>query len=423
MLIFGKDHSQRKAHFDGTHRMRSPEETLRAYSTFMPQLGITRLANVTGLDCVRIPVVQAIRPNSRSLAVSQGKGIDVHAARASALMESIELWHAEHVINPLRYESYQALRRTVTTVDLESLPLRRGSKLYADRPILWVEGWDVIQQRPAWVPFEVVNLNTVRPPGPEHHTFFVSSNGLASGNHLLEALEHALGELIERDAIALHFLEGTAAFARCKVDLASVEDPVCRKLLGLFREAETDIAVWDATAHCGVPTFCAAVIDAADRPGWRRMGAAWGYGTHLSPLIALARALTEAAQSRLTLIAGSREDNPYGAYSTSASADQIAHARQELFAPPPVLTFGDRPSAAKDTFEGDVETLIRAVCDLGVEMAVVVDLTQPHINIPVVKVIVPGLEMQGHGRSIVPGRRARARMERSREPDSRKGQP
>ncbi|TGV60738.1 hypothetical protein EN803_38435, partial [Mesorhizobium sp. M2D.F.Ca.ET.160.01.1.1] len=41
------------------------------------RMGITRVANVTGLDRIGIPVVMVCRPNARSLAVSQGKGIDL----------------------------------------------------------------------------------------------------------------------------------------------------------------------------------------------------------------------------------------------------------------------------------------------------------------------------------------------------------
>jgi len=52
-------------------------------------MGITRVANVTGLDHVGIPVVMACRPNARGLAVSQGKGLTLDAAKASAVMESI----------------------------------------------------------------------------------------------------------------------------------------------------------------------------------------------------------------------------------------------------------------------------------------------------------------------------------------------
>jgi YcaO-like protein with predicted kinase domain len=413
MLIFGKAYSQKKTHLDATHRARSPEETIRDYSRFMPQLGITRLANITGLDCVGIPVAVAIRPNSRSLAVSQGKGINLPAAKASALMESIELWHAEHIINPLRYESYETLRRWDPVVDIMRLPLRRGcQQLRLDRPMLWVEGWDIVDQRTMWVPFEFVCMNTVRPLGQEQ-TFFVSTNGLASGNHLLEALEHALCELIERDTIAFHFEEGASAFARCKVDLNTVKDVICSPLLASFRQAGIEVAVFDFTSHSSVPTFAAGIADSMDRSSWHPLGAFWGYGTHLSPVVALSRALTEAAQSRLTIISGSRDDNPHGVYASLTGGEQLESVREQVFNPSPVLAFNGLHSLATDTFEGDIEVLIDAILNLELNTAVVVDLTQPTIGIPVVKAIVPGLEIQAHGAPVQPGDRMRERLRRS----------
>ena len=79
----------------GTHRIISPEDTLARVVPKAPQIGITRLGNVTGLDRIGIPVTVSVRPNSRSVSVSQGKGLGLSQALASALMEAIELFHAE----------------------------------------------------------------------------------------------------------------------------------------------------------------------------------------------------------------------------------------------------------------------------------------------------------------------------------------
>src|SRR6201999_785112 len=76
-----------------TLRSRDPEETLRLLLPHLERHGITRLANVTGLDRIGIPVYQAIRPNSRGLSLSQGKGVDEVSAQVSALMESLECHH------------------------------------------------------------------------------------------------------------------------------------------------------------------------------------------------------------------------------------------------------------------------------------------------------------------------------------------
>ncbi|MCP9984172.1 hypothetical protein [Actinomadura madurae] len=86
-----------KVCFDGTHRARLPEDTLRGLEPILDQVGITRIADVTWLDEIGIPVYQAIRPDSWSLCVSQGKGLTGDLAKVSAVMESIELWHAERM--------------------------------------------------------------------------------------------------------------------------------------------------------------------------------------------------------------------------------------------------------------------------------------------------------------------------------------
>ncbi|MHA1566275.1 MAG: hypothetical protein ACTSX7_13265, partial [Alphaproteobacteria bacterium] len=70
-----------------TGRSVSPERTVSRVRPFLPAMGITRIANVTGLDTIGIPVVMVLRPNSRSVSVSQGKGFSLDDAKASGVME------------------------------------------------------------------------------------------------------------------------------------------------------------------------------------------------------------------------------------------------------------------------------------------------------------------------------------------------
>ena len=86
---------------EGTHRSQSLEDTLRHVLRLAPIMGVTRVANVTGLDPVGIPVVMVCRPNSRSLAVSQGKGIDLGSARASGLMDRLAFPGGKLTVWPL----------------------------------------------------------------------------------------------------------------------------------------------------------------------------------------------------------------------------------------------------------------------------------------------------------------------------------
>ena len=82
----------RKGYVTGTHRAIAPEQTVAHAGRFAHALGITRVADVTRLDTIGLPVVVVHRPNVRSLSVSQGKGVSLAAAKASGLMEAIELY-------------------------------------------------------------------------------------------------------------------------------------------------------------------------------------------------------------------------------------------------------------------------------------------------------------------------------------------
>src|SRR6476620_843161 len=116
----------------GTHRSESLDYTLKRALRLAPVMGITRIANVTGLDCIGIPVVMVCRPNSRSLAVSQGKGLDLAAARASGLMESVEFYHAERIQQPVKLASFEEMHYTRRVVDVEGLPRLRRSRFHRD---------------------------------------------------------------------------------------------------------------------------------------------------------------------------------------------------------------------------------------------------------------------------------------------------
>lgn len=80
-----------KRYSDGTHRLTDPATTLARVMPLAAQMGVTRVAVLTGLDVIGIPVVAAYRPNSRSIAVHQGKGTTLAAAKASAVMEAVEI--------------------------------------------------------------------------------------------------------------------------------------------------------------------------------------------------------------------------------------------------------------------------------------------------------------------------------------------
>ena len=395
-----------KAHLLGTHRTVPPAETVARLRPLMPALGITRLADVTGLDRIGVPVFQAVRPLSRSVSVSQGKGLDAVAARASALMEAAETWHAERAEVPLRLARERDLRvRGLPLVDTDALPRVAGSAYGPGSPILWAEGRGLGTGRPAWVPYEIVHTDYTLPlPAGSGH-FLASTNGLASGNARDEAVCHGLCELVERDAVTLWFRLDARAQAASAVDLATVDDPACRGTIDRVRAAGLDLVAWDATSDLGVPAFLCLLLDAREpEVGHGGLGA----GCHPAREVALLRALTEAVQVRMTYISGARDDIAAGEYSSGTRAERLATARRlAAHRAATGLEFRELPTRAHPDFAANLAWLLERLGAAGLDEPIVVDLSRPEIGVAVVRVVAPGLEGPDDHPSYAPGRRAR----------------
>lgn len=398
------DGGSTKGYRVGTHRAVDPKQTVQRLRPLLPALGITRLANITGLDVIGIPVFMACRPNSRSLAVFQGKGIDADAARASALMEAIETHHAETIDLPLKLASVEELAYTHLIADVGRLPLSASGGFDPMRPILWIEGDDLCSGERKWLPFETVHANYTIEPITGEGSFTASTNGLASGNVLAEAICHGLFEVIERDATTLWKLQDQDRRDATALDPATVDDPVCIGLLQKFDRAGLDVAIWDVTTDVGIASFHCLVSGRDDGVGAPETGA----GTHLSRDVALARALTEAAQVRTTYISGARDDITMDEYAEEARTARLATARSTIENFVPARSFDDVPDVMSDSFEDDIDTVMSALSNVGIDEVLMVDLTKPGLNIPVARVVVPGLEaaLESQESDYVPGARA-----------------
>jgi ribosomal protein S12 methylthiotransferase accessory factor len=379
------------------------EETLRRLTPLHERLGITRVADITGLDTIGIPVATAVRPNARSLAVSQGKGPTRAAAHASAVMEACETWHAEHVDLPIRLARFADLHQEA--VDPAALPAAPGSPYRPDLPLPWVTGTDLTDDRPVLVPFDVVHTDWTLPPGWADGCFPADSNGLASGNTVAEAILSGLCELVERDAAALWGLRDDQPDRR--IDPLTLANPVITELVARFAAAGVAVALWDLTADTRVPVVLCHAVEAEPSP-FRPLPAAGGLGCHPDPAVAAVRALTEAAQSRLITIAGARDDLYRREYTRALDETATAELRRAVLerAGHP---FGTLPGAAAACAADVAEVRARVAAATGGRVAAV-DLSRPDIGVPVVRVVAEGLEGAGavYGGGCRPGRRARA---------------
>lgn len=388
-----------KRYWHCTHRTASPKETLERVRPYFKSIGLTRIANITGLDKIGIPVTISIRPNSYSVATSSGKGTTLEAAIVSAAMESMELYCAETIDLPEINIPYTQLAENYPVIPLEKLPLRENSLFKVNRSEQWCLGWDIVNQNEVAVPVQIVSMNYHRfwyKDFTSLGSFDMGSNGLASGNHFLEAVSSALFELIERDAISCHleaFMKGYGipGYHMPRVCLETIEYPTVLELLAKFEAAQVVPILFDCTVDTEVPVYRSQIYDPSGH-----IPSSHGYGAHLDPEVAMVRALTEAAQTRAILISGARDDIFHQYYTALRLQKNSGSEVRTLESNPPTVDARVRKSQATSTFEEDIEIVLEKLKQAGLNQVIVFDLSPPEWDISVVRVIVPGLEASFH---------------------------
>ncbi|WP_262273067.1 YcaO-like family protein [Microvirga yunnanensis] len=364
-------------------RTKTSEDTYAAVRPLMQAAGMTRVADVTGLDRLGIPVVMVARPNSRGLSVAQGKGADLLSAKVSGVMEALESFHAERLDIPVRLLSWNELAGTGRAVDPSRLPQRNTSRFNPDTRIAWGGACDLVSDADRLIPLDLIHTDFASPPMPGGSCFPVSSNGLASGNTYAEAVCQGLCELIERDAFALF----RAAHAPCpsRVDLTTSENPDIQDVLARIEHAGAHLSVYDLTSDIGVPVFFATITGGSDSPVTAM--AAGGLGCHPDRTWGCLRAVYEAAQSRLTRLAGARDDLTPANFRHPLRREEATRATGVALVP---LEAG--AGFSSETVEDDLCWLIERLEHRGLHEVLVTDLGRPDFCLPVVRVVVPGLE-------------------------------
>jgi YcaO-like protein with predicted kinase domain len=364
----------------GTRRAVPPTETLRRIRPRLRAAGITRLADVTGLDWIGVPVYQAIRPNSRTLSASQGKGLTRAQAQVSALMEALEGFHAEKIHQPRTRATVGSMRRQLG-YDLRALAVIQPALLKDELLLEWLPATDLSTGARTWVPRQLCELDLCVRPRVHVPVFRTSSNGLCSGNTIAEALVHGLCEVIERDSCRRR--DGARFEPERTVIPKTVSAPLGQRLLDRFFRAGMDVQIVDMSGPTGLPCF-EVWLDHPDGPALTR-----GSGCHPSRTTALIRALTEAAQSRLTYIAGSRDDIPRSVYRLAT-----APRRRSAFQPSSIGAERDfsaaptRPGSGFGAQVGDIVDRIRTLTGMS---PMAVDLMRNDFGVPVSFVVAPGL--------------------------------
>ena len=164
------------------------------------------------------------------------------------------------------------------------------------------------------------------------------------------------------------------------------------EVIDMIGNSGLHVELFDMTNDIGIPTVNARIFanPSAQASGNTEPGAS-GAGTHLDPETAILRALTEAAQSRLTKISGVRDDLESYRYipqDVSSFAERL-NMMADLMGQR-ALDFAHDDRSAGSASE-DVTRLVEAVKSAGVKQVVSVDLTRKEFGIPVVRIVAPGL--------------------------------
>jgi ribosomal protein S12 methylthiotransferase accessory factor len=378
----------------GLERAVSPRETLDRVWPYLPALGITRVARQTGLDRIGIHTWSAVRPNAKALSVSQGKGLSDTAAAASAVMEAVEVAVAESIpraSNPVEIATANDYRHSCHVYDPTRL-LPPQATFDHRRPIRWLRGIDLHSGAVQMLPQDAVELDCEQSDLPG---ICKNSNGLASGNNYSEALFHALCELIERDGTSLWSLLDEEAKLETCFSPASLEDDVIDALCQSITAAGFRLTLFDQTSNLGIPVVMA-VLGPANSDDLGELEIASGYGCHPMAIVAAIRAITEAGQSRVTAIAGVRDDIDQFAFARRAPRTHTAMLRAEPFRGPPLDVGADATHLAT----------VKAVLATNGCRASVAALADKDLPVAVVKVLSPDLEDRGANINWRPGWRA-----------------
>lgn len=225
--------------------------------------------------------------------VGAGKGVTPADALIRAVGEAVERYSAG------RFRTEDHLRASVAEMKADFIAPERLC-LYAEEqyarpdfpfarldpgtPIPWVLGQWLDTREPVYVPAHPTYFNY--PCRPEEYFCDVTSNGLAAGPTLDEAVMGAALELLERDAFMISWL---ARLPGKRLVLDGSLDPYAREVARQLAERGARLELYLVDAGVAVPT----VVCIGYGDGKRWPGATASIAAHLSPRTAIRKAILE----------------------------------------------------------------------------------------------------------------------------------
>ena len=379
-------------YFKGTHRVIAPKQTIENNEDKLKIAGITRIADITDLDRIGIPIYTAIRPTAEDGAVSiyGGKGITKNHAKASAMMEGFERYSAE------RQDSDEVVTASLNEisdfgkyVDPASLNLPKEieKKDMSDVSLEWSVSKDIISGETYYIPTNAIYHPYLHDRNVES-LFKSNTNGLASGNVLEEAILHGMLEVIERDAWSIFELTHKNY---AQIDLDTIESEIVNDMIEQFESEGIKIKLMDFTADIKIPTIAASADDTVTKDAGLLT---LGMGTHLDPEVAILRALTEVAQSRATQINGAREDTVRADFAREAGYERMKRINKYYFRDEEEkIDLSDIENKSTSSITKDIEIVKNELMTNDIDKILYVDLTRPELDVSVVRVIIPEMEL------------------------------
>jgi len=379
-------------YFKGTHRIIAPKETIEINENKLKMAGITRIADITDLDRIGLPIYTAIRPTAEEGAISiyGGKGITKDHARASAMMEGFERYSAERQDGDETITAnLDEIKEFGKYINPESLNLPKDFKKdqLNSTSLEWSLGKDIISGDNYYVPTNAV-YHPYTPSNESQSLFKSNTNGLASGNILEEAILHGIFEVIERDAWSIFELTHKNY---AQIDLDSIESEIVNETIDKFESNGIKIKLMDFTADIKVPTIAASADDTVTKDAGLLT---LGMGTHLDPEVAILRALTEVAQSRATQINGAREDTVRADFAREAGYERMKRINKYYFREEDEkIDLSDIENKAATSITKDLEIVKGELMSNEIDKILYYDLTRSELDISVVRVIIPEMEL------------------------------
>ncbi len=273
--------------------------------------GISRVADITGLDRVGFPVAQVVRPGARSNAVTQGKGSTLPAAAVGAVLECLEMAAGENIERLDKVPGGDASRWS------RLAPGLADGVVWPDAGTRYIAGYDLSCAQSVALPRDVISTDFARGSMAEAAPILRHSIGLGAGTTLGAAMMHGLLECVEADARLR--ADATGRAQRLSV---SSDDPECSPLLARVGVAGLRAAIYSLPCKGGVFAIKASVMEA---PGASALPLpATGYAARPYQPAAIAAALAEALQARLAAISGAREDITQRFYAHGIGGDDLA---------------------------------------------------------------------------------------------------